>query len=129
LELRPKPATRKRTSSIDKNGSSEKASFDPSALPHIAYQIDYREITVGVIDPVAASPPPPTDSSNCLALLVRRDGETFSQFMIRLDLAIARAFVDDIFTDEVNALPERSKPPLLPHRLCPLQRRGHNHSS
>ena len=48
------------------------------------------------------------DSSNCLAMLVRRDGETFSQLLLRLDLAIARAFVDDIFTDEVN-LPPRKK--------------------
>jgi hypothetical protein len=48
-----------------------------------------------------------TDGSNCLAMLVRRDGETFSQLMIRLDLAIARAFVDDIFTDEVNVPPRK----------------------
>jgi hypothetical protein len=27
--------------------------------------------------------------------------------MIRLDLAIARAFVDDIFTDEVNVPPRK----------------------
>ena len=52
MELRPKPATRKRTRSIDKNGSSEKAAFDPSALPHIADLIDYGDITVGVIEPV-----------------------------------------------------------------------------
>jgi hypothetical protein len=106
LELRPKPATRKRTRSIDKNSSSEKAAFDPSALPHIADLIDYGEITVGVIDPVGCVATA-TDGSNCLAMLVRRDGETFSQLMIRLDLAIARAFVDDIFTDEVNVPPRK----------------------
>jgi hypothetical protein len=36
---------------------------------------------------------------------VRRDQETFSQLMIRLDLDLAKAVVDDIFTDEVNVPP------------------------
>jgi hypothetical protein len=40
-------------------------------------------------------------------MLVRRDGETFSQLLRRLDLAIARALVDDIFTDEVNVPPRK----------------------
>jgi hypothetical protein len=93
--------------SDSKNGSSEKAAFDPSALPHIADLIDYGEITAGVIDPVGCVATA-TDGSNCLAMLVRRDGETFSQLLLRLDLAIARAFVDDIFTDEVN-VPPREK--------------------
>jgi hypothetical protein len=106
LELRPKSATRKRTRSIDKNGSSEKAAFDPSTLPHIADLIDYGDITVGVIDPVGCVATA-TDGSNCLAMLVRRDGETLYQLLLRLDLAIARAFVDDIFTDEVNVPPRK----------------------
>ena len=107
MELRPKPATRRRTRSIDKSGSSEKAAFDPSALPHIADLIDYGDITVGVIEPVGCVATA-TDGSNCLAMLVRRDGETLHQLLLRLDLAVARAFVDDIFTDEVN-LPARKK--------------------
>ena len=106
MELRPKPATRKRTRSIDKNGPSEKAAFDPSALSHIADLIDYGDITVGVIEPVGCVATA-TDGSNCLAMLVRRDRETFSQLLLRLDLAIARAFVDDIFTDEVNVPPRK----------------------
>jgi hypothetical protein len=40
-------------------------------------------------------------------MLVRHEGETLKQLLIRLDLAIARAFVDDIFTDEVNPLPKK----------------------
>ena len=43
-----------------------------------------------------------TQWQHSIALGVRRDQETFSQLMIRLDLAIAKAVVDDIFTDEVN---------------------------
>jgi len=105
LELRPKSRTEKRTRSIGKNVSSEKVAFDPSSLPHIADLIDYGEITVGVIEPVGCVATA-TDGSNCLAMLVRRDQETFSQLMIRLDLAIAKAVVDDIFTDEVNGPPQ-----------------------
>ena len=107
MELRPKPATRKRTRSIDKEVSSERVAFDPSSLPHIADLIDYGDITVGVIEPVGCVATA-TDGSNCLAMLVRRDGETLHQLLLRLDLAIARAFVDDIFTDEVN-VPTRKK--------------------
>jgi hypothetical protein len=44
----------------------------------------------------------PTDGHNCLAMLVRRRGETLTQLLTRLDLAIAKAFTEDIFTDEIN---------------------------
>jgi hypothetical protein len=36
----------------------------------------------------------------------RTNARIFSQLMIRLDLAIAKAFVDDIFTVEVNVPPK-----------------------
>jgi hypothetical protein len=35
-------------------------------------------------------------------MLVRREGETLVQLLIRLDLAIARAHTEDVFTDEIN---------------------------
>lgn len=101
MELRPKPAPRKRSHSIDKNGSSETTAFDPSALPHIADLIDFGEITIGVIEPVGCVTTA-TDGHNCLAMLVRREGENWHKSLIRLDLAIAKALVDDIFTGQVN---------------------------
>lgn len=42
------------------------------------------------------------EGKNTLAMLVRRKGETLSQLLTRLDLAIARAQTEDVFTDEVN---------------------------
>jgi len=42
------------------------------------------------------------EGRNTLAMLVRRKGETLAQLLTRLDLAIARAQTDDIFTDEIN---------------------------
>jgi hypothetical protein len=43
-----------------------------------------------------------TDDHNSLAMLVRRDGETLSALMKRLDKAVGLAWSDDLFTDEVN---------------------------
>lgn len=62
---------------------------------------DGGEITTGALPPfecVATA----TDGSNCLAMLVRREGETLSELLKRLDKAIATAWSDDVFIDEVN---------------------------
>jgi hypothetical protein len=42
------------------------------------------------------------EGKNTLAMLVRRKGETLTQLLTRLDLAIGRAQTEDVFTDEVN---------------------------
>lgn len=58
-------------------------------------------ISVGRLDPfdcVAAA----ADDHICLAMLVRRDGETLSALLKRLDKAVGMAWSDDVFTDEVN---------------------------
>ena len=69
-------------------------------MPHIAELIDYGEITIGVVRPVGVAVG--NDDDNCLAMLVRRHGETLAHLLTRLDLAIAKAFTEDIFTDEIN---------------------------
>ena len=35
-------------------------------------------------------------------MLVRQKGETLAQLLTRLDMAIAKAFTEDVFTDEIN---------------------------
>lgn len=40
-----------------------------------------------------------------LAMLVRRDGETLGQLLVRLDEAIEKATEENIVTDEVNNAP------------------------
>jgi len=42
------------------------------------------------------------DGSNCLAMLVRREGETLGALLKRLDRAIGTAWSDGEFIDEVN---------------------------
>lgn len=93
---RPKPATPKPTRGIKTTSSA--ADF----LPHLAELIDYGEITLGTLDPVGGVATA-VDGFNCLAMLIRRDGETLMQLLQRLDLAVALAFTEDIFTDEINA--------------------------
>ena len=89
-----------------KKTASKNAPFDPAFLPHLADLIDYGEITVGVLEPVGCVATA-VDGHDCLAMLVRRDGETLAQLLTRLDLAVGLAFAEDIFTDEVNT-PRRS---------------------
>ena len=42
------------------------------------------------------------DGGNCLAILVRRDGESLNALLKRLDRAIGLAWSKDMFIDEVN---------------------------
>ena len=67
---------------------------------------DGGEITIGGvagIECVASA----ADDSNCLAMLVRRKGETLGALLKRLDKAIGTAWSDDVFIDEVNGSAER----------------------
>ena len=50
-----------------------------------------------------------SDGSNCLAMLRRRQGESLDKLLKRLDVAIALAWFDEIFTDEVNEPPRQSR--------------------
>jgi hypothetical protein len=67
-------------------------------------------ISIGIIPPVTECVAVAHEGRNTLAMLVRRKGETLAQLLIRLDLAIARAQTEDVFTDEVNS-PANSKRP------------------
>jgi hypothetical protein len=62
---------------------------------------DGGDITIGAIYPIecAASA---ADSHNTVAALVRRDGETLSALLKRLDKAIGRFYEHDEIIDEVN---------------------------
>ena len=63
---------------------------------------DGGSISIGALDEiecVAAA----ADLHNSLAMLVRRDGETLSTLLKRLDKAVGRYYVDGDVIDEVNA--------------------------
>lgn len=59
------------------------------------------EITLGALPPHECAATA-ADGSNCLAMLVRREGESLDALLKRLDKAIGLAWSTDIFIDEVN---------------------------
>jgi hypothetical protein len=103
MERRRKPVPRKLRRRIEQQTTDEQDSV-VLPLPHIADLISDGEITIGEMYPVGCVAVA-TDGHNCLAMLRRRDGETLAQLLTRLDQAIAKAFDEDIYTDEINARP------------------------
>ena len=62
---------------------------------------DGGEITLGAL-PLHDCAATAVDGSNCLAMLVRRDGESLNALLRRLDKAIGLAWSNNVFIDEVN---------------------------
>lgn len=50
-----------------------------------------------------------SDDDNCLAMLQRRPGETLHELLVRLDAAIAIAWNEQHFIDEINTPSPRSR--------------------
>ena len=59
------------------------------------------EITLGALPPHECAATA-ADGSNCLAMLVRRDGESLNALLKRLDKAVGLAWSNNVFIDEVN---------------------------
>jgi hypothetical protein len=102
LEHRRQRTARNRTRSLDKHDVAKNSAIIPASLPNLAQLITYGEITLGVLRPIGCVATA-TDGHNCLAMLVRRRGETLAQLLTRLDQAIDKALTEDIYTDEINA--------------------------
>jgi len=76
------------------------------SLPNIEFLIDGNgEITLGEFGPVACAATACTEN-RALALLVRRDGETLQQLLVRLETALGKAYEEEIFIDEINHGPD-----------------------
>jgi hypothetical protein len=96
---RSKPDTRKPASRINTSEEDEQPDF--SSLPHITDLIEHGQILIGIMAP-AGCVAVAAEGRHTLSMLRRRTGETLLQLLNHLDLAVATAMVDDIFTDEVN---------------------------
>jgi hypothetical protein len=101
MERRHKSVTRTRRSAVNKNAGGKVGVGGSSKLPHIAELISDGEITIGTLVPVGCVAIA-VDGHNSLAMLKRREGETLAQLLARLDLAIGKAFTENVFTDEIN---------------------------
>ncbi len=74
------------------------------SLPNIEFLIDGNgDITIGAVGPVACAATAVDEVQN-LAMLVRRDGETLEQLLVRLDRAIDMAVEEDIFITKLTTV-------------------------
>jgi len=77
----------------------------PDAFANIEFLIDGNgDITIGAVGPIRCAATA-ADEDQCLAMLARRPGESLPELLQRLDAAIADAYENNIFIDEVNAPP------------------------
>ena len=85
------------------------ASLD--ALQNIAELIDNGgQISIGGIHPIPCAAVA-NDDHQALAMLQRRRGESLHQLLVRLDAAIATAWNEERFIDEINTPPAKSRRP------------------
>ena len=102
MEPRNKYRTRKKSGGLVKSAVGKHSASNPLHLPNIEELIEVGQIKVGVIPKLWCIAATADDEHNNLAMLVRREGETLAELLTRLDLAIAKARTEDIFTDEIN---------------------------
>lgn len=97
MESRPKPILHHQARSLDQT------------LPYIGELIKYGQITLGNVRPVGCVAVA-HDGRQTVSMLLRREGETVTQLLTRLDLAIAKALNEGTRTDEVNPINQQFFP-------------------
>ncbi len=68
------------------------------------------QISLGQMSPIPCAAIA-NDEHNCLAMLQRRNGESLRDLLVRLDAAIAIAWNEERFIDEINTPDPASKRP------------------
>ena len=82
------------------------ASTKLPSLPYIEDLIGGNgDISLGRIGPIDCAATA-NDEARSLAMLVRRDGETLVDFLVRLESAIQKNVEEEIFIDEINNGPD-----------------------
>ena len=97
MELRTKPTVHDRTRSLDQT------------LPYIGELMKHGQITVGNVRPVGCVAVA-HDGRQTVAMLLRREGETATELLTRLDGAIGKAIAEGVRVDEVNPINQQSFP-------------------
>ena len=97
MEPHSKPIVRHRIHSLDQS------------LPYIGELMKHGQITLGNVRPVGCVAVA-HDGRHTVSTLLRREGETVTQLLTRLDPAIAKAFTEGTRTDEVNPISQQYFP-------------------
>ena len=97
MEPHSKPTVRHRIHSLDQS------------LPYIGELMKRGQNTLGNVRPVGCVAVA-HDGSQTVCMLLLREGETVTQLLTRLDLAIAKAFTEGARTDEVNPISQQYFP-------------------
>jgi hypothetical protein len=100
MERRRKTGPRITTSRLDLT-DYDASPFAISMYPNIDEFTEHGQIVIGYIEPVGAVAIA-SEGRQTIAMLRRRKDETFKQLLARLDMAIAKATIDDVYVDEVN---------------------------
>lgn len=79
------------------------------SLPMLEWLITegHGDITLGRIGPISCAATA-CDEDAQLAMLIRRDGESLTDLLCRLDKAINMAYEEEIYIDEINNGPDYS---------------------
>lgn len=97
MESRPKPIVHRHTRSLDQT------------LPYLDELISYGQISVSTVRSVGCVAVA-YDGRQTVSMLLRREGESVTELLTRLNQAIAKALNEGIRTDEVNPLSRQFLP-------------------
>ena len=100
MERRRKTGPRITKSSIEPT-AFDASPFTSSIYPNIDEFTEHGQIVIGYIEPIGGVAIA-SEGRQTLAMLRRRKDEPFKQLLARLDTAIAKATIDDVYVDEVN---------------------------
>jgi hypothetical protein len=95
--------------SVNEETASNHPTSSLSGLAYIEETIARGAITIGVVPPLKECVAIAHEGRHTLAMLKRQTGESLTELLSRLNLAIARTHTEDIFTDELN--PANAKRP------------------
>ena len=110
MERRRKPAAPQPRGGLNEDAATNVLTSGLPDFPYIEETIEQGGISIGVIPPLTECVAVAHEGRHTLAMLKRRKGESLAQLLSRLDLAIARAHTDDVFTDEINRPMDSKRP-------------------
>ncbi len=102
MERRRKSTTPQTRGDVNEDAATNTPTNSLPELPYIEETIESGGITIGIIPPLNECVAVAHEGRHTLAMLKRQKGESLAQLLSRLDLAIARAHTEEIFTDEIN---------------------------